>query len=105
MIGRASASVIAAGSSKASRPWAADEGNRELVADVDDVGAQGAGRERAVPHLLEPLLPLPEVDGHRDDLGAIGIGQPGDGDGRIEPARLCQHHALDAVGSVGHSAA
>jgi hypothetical protein len=52
-------SIIAAGSSAKARPSAAHQViARELVADVDDVGADGTG-ERAVADLLEPLLALP----------------------------------------------
>ena len=82
MSGRASVSVVAAGSSR-NRPTFRPRDQvvaGELVADVDDVRAHRAGRERAVADLLEPFLPLPEVDGDGDDLGAVGVGEPRDGD-------------------------
>ena len=110
MIGRASVSIIAVGSSR-NRPalQAADQVVAgELVADVDDVGAHGAGRERAVADLLEPFLPLSEVDGDRDNLGAIGIGQPRDGDRRYRarpPAPAPGARCRPPCGVSSHSVA
>ena len=69
---------------------------RELLADVEHVGADGAAGERAIAHVLE-LLPLTEVqrDGH--DLGAVFLGQPWNGDGGIEAAGIRQHDPVHQV--------
>src|SRR5262245_2359531 len=55
----------------------------ELVAGVQDVGADGTGRERTVAHLLE-LAPLAEIDRHRDHLGSVSLREPRDRHGTLE---------------------
>src|SRR4029453_14074255 len=45
---------------------------------VEHVRAHGATRERALANLLD-RSPLPEVDRHGDDLGAVPLGQPRNG--------------------------
>ena len=55
-----------------------DEPAREHVADVEHVRADGAGRERALAHLVQ-LAALAEIERDRDDLGAERLGQPRNG--------------------------
>ena len=77
---------------------------RELLAHVEHVRADGAGRQRAVADVLE-LLALSEVHRDGDDLGAVLLREPGDGDRRVEPAGVRQHdpfhHAAPRSLSIG----
>ena len=73
---------------------------RELLADVEHVRAHGAGRQRAVAHLLE-LRALPQVHRDRDDLGAVFLGEPRDGDRGVEAARIRQDDSFHDVRLLG----
>ena len=70
----------------------------ELLADVEDVCAHGSGGERAIADFLE-FAGLPEVQRDRDDVGVVGLGEPGNGDRRVEPSREGEHDA--AAGPTG----
>ena len=59
----------------------------ELLAHVEHVRADGAGRERPLAHRVQ-ILALAEVQRDADDLGAVRLGQPGHGDGRVQAARV-----------------
>ena len=57
----------------------------ELLAQIEHVRANGAGRQRAVAHLLE-LLALPEIHRHGDDLGVVLFLEPRNRHRRVQPA-------------------
>ena len=67
-----------------------DEIGDEPLARVDDVGPRRAGRHRArsTPSRSEPP---PTIDGQGHDLGVELLPQPGDGDRRVEAARVGEH--------------
>ncbi len=62
-----------------------DEVARELVAGVDDMGTDRAGRKRPVARRLKrrPLMEI-ESDGH--DLGVVALGQPRNRDRGVHAA-------------------
>src|SRR4029077_2098931 len=73
-----------------------DEVADEPVPRVDDVGARGSGADRAT---LDPVAqrPAADVDRQADDLAVVLLAQPGDGDGRIEPAGVGEDDLLHDV--------
>ena len=70
-----------------------DEVGHEALAGIDDVGARRAGRHRPLLDALAQRAAA-EVDGERDDLDAVLLLEPGDGDGRIESARIGEDDLL-----------
>ena len=62
----------------------------ELLASVDDVGAYRADGERPLPHVGQ-ILSLAEIERHRNDLGGVLFGQPGNRHRRVESARICKY--------------
>ena len=52
-----------------------DEVPHELLARVDDVGADRASRQRALANVGQ-LSPLAEVERHRHDFSLVSLGQP-----------------------------
>jgi hypothetical protein len=66
---------------------------RELVLHVQDVTADGAGRQRAFADGVE-FLPLAEVERDGDDLGIVALGQPGNRDRGVEAARVREDDSL-----------
>ena len=60
---------------------------RELFADVEHVGASGAGGQGAIAHRLE-LLALPEIDRDGHDLRGVLPGQPRNRNRGVEVAGI-----------------
>ena len=73
-----------------------DDVVHHLVHEVGDDQLAGAGLQRLFLQPLQ-LVGLPDVAGHRDDLGVvIVLLQPGDDDGRIQAAGIGEHDFFDA---------
>src|SRR5690606_13682946 len=68
----------------------------ELAAQVDRVGAYGAGGERLDARLLD-LLALADVGGEGHHLGAVRLLDPVEDHRGVEPARVGEHHLLDLL--------
>src|SRR6185436_5686945 len=65
----------------------------EVVASVDHLDLDGAGRDRALANCrLLTLRQLPNVDRARDDLNTPLLAHPAHRNRRIEPARVGEHH-------------
>ena len=79
-----------------------DEVGHEALAGIDDVGARRAGRHRPLLDALAQRAAA-EVDGERDDLGVVLLLEPGDGDRRIESARVGEDDLLHEYGTSGIS--
>src|SRR5262249_53898218 len=71
-----------------------DEVAGELLAQVVDVDAAGAGRGRPLADGVE-LLALAEVGAEGDDLAAVLLDQPAQNDRRVEPAAVGEHHLVE----------
>ena len=78
----------------------------ELLARVDRVAVDGADLARLALDGVVVLAGLAEVDGQRDDLGLVLVGDPLEHDARVEAARVQQQHAADLarMGEVGGGA-
>ncbi len=78
----------------------------ELLARVDRVALDGADLARLVLDGLVVLPGLAEVDGQRDHLGLVLVGDPLQHDARIEAAGVQQQHASDLalLGEIGGGA-
>ena len=74
------------------------EVGHEPLAGIDDVGARRAGRHRPLLDALAQRAAA-EVDGQRDHLGVVLLLEPGDGDGRIESARVGEDDLLHEYGT------
>ena len=66
----------------------------ELVLGVRDLGLDGTAGERALADDVQVLAALADVDGDGDDLGARLLGDPADGDGGVQTARVGEYDAL-----------
>ena len=75
-----------------------DELADEAVAAIDDVGAAGAGRERARGDAITQRVAT-EVDRQGHDLGVVLLLEPGHRDRCIQPARIGEHDLLHLVTS------
>ena len=62
-----------------------------LLAHVLHDGLDRADVERLLAHELEVLALLADVDGERDDVEVLLLGEPLDGDGGVEPAGVCEY--------------
>ena len=78
-----------------------DEVAHELLAQVVDVDRAGAAAAGLRLHRLE-LLPLAEVGAEGDDLGPVGLDQPGEDDGGIESSRVGEYDLLGIVFHIVH---
>ncbi len=65
---------------------------RELLAQVQDVGARGAERQRAIADRFE-IATLAEIQRDGDHLGAVRRLQPADPGRRVDAARVGEHDA------------
>ena len=74
-----------------------DEVGHEALAGVDDVGARGAGGHRPLLDALAQRAAA-EVDREGHDLDVELLAQPGDGDGRVESARVGEDDLLHESG-------
>ena len=66
----------------------------ELVLGVRDLGLDGTAGERALADDVQVLAALADVHGDGDDLGARLLGDPADGDGGVQAARVGEYDAL-----------
>ncbi|MGC0378431.1 hypothetical protein RKD28_005947 [Streptomyces sp. SAI-229] len=66
----------------------------ELVLGVRDLGLDGTAGERALADDVQVLAALADVDRNGDDLGARLLGDPADGDGGVQTARVGEYDAL-----------
>lgn len=66
----------------------------ELVLGVRDLGLDGTAGERALADDVQVLAALADVHGNGDDLGARLLGDPADGDGGVQAARVGEYDAL-----------
>ena len=83
-----------------------DEVGDEPLAGVDDVGARRAGRHRPRLDALAQRAAA-EVDRQGHDLDAVLLLEPGDGDGRVESARVGEDdlvHAGCGTSGIGSAA-
>ncbi len=72
-----------------------DEVADEPLPRIDDVGSRGAGADGSLLHAV-PERAATDVDRQADDLAVVLLSQPGDGDGRIEPAGVGEDDLLHA---------
>ena len=77
-----------------------DEVRGEPLAGVDDVGLGGAGAHRPPLDALAERAAA-DVDGQGDDLDAELLAEPGDGDRRVEPARVGEDDLVHDSASEG----
>ena len=78
------------------------EVGHEALAGIDHVGARRAGRHGPPLDALAQR-PAAEVDGQRHDLDPVLLLEPGDGDGRVESARVGEDdlvHASDGASEL-----
>ena len=73
-----------------------DEVGHEALAGVDDVGARRAGGHRPGFDALAQRAAT-DVDGQGHDLDVVLLLEPGDGDGRVEAARVGEDDLLHRV--------
>lgn len=66
----------------------------ELVLGVRDLGLDGTAGEGALADDVQVLAALTDVDRDGDDLGARLLGDPADGDGGVQTARVGEYDAL-----------
>ena len=66
----------------------------ELVLGVGDLGLDGTAREGALADDVQVLAALADVHRDGDDLGARLLGDPADGDGGVQSARVGEYDAL-----------
>ena len=66
----------------------------ELVLGVRDLGLDGTAGERALADDVQVLAALADVHRDGDDLGARLLGDPADGDGGVQTARVGEYDAL-----------
>lgn len=66
----------------------------ELVLGVRDLGLDGTAGERALTNDVQVLAALADIHGNGDDLGARLLGDPADGDGGVQAARVGEYDAL-----------
>src|SRR5205085_10196945 len=66
----------------------------ELVLGVGDLRLHRAAGERALADDVQVLAALADVHGNGDDLGARLLGDPADGDGGVQAARVGEYDAL-----------
>ena len=74
------------------RQWRRPSGRARCSRGRTRRGRRGRGRARRRPRAhgrgtSSSSRPLAEVDRHRDDLGAVALREPGDGDGALEAVR------------------
>lgn len=66
----------------------------ELVLGVGDLGLDRAAGQCPLADDVQVLAALADVHGHGDDLGAGLLGDPADGDGGVQSARVGEYDAL-----------
>ncbi len=69
----------------------ANSSRRSITCDADR-----ANRQRALADVVQ-FLPLSEVHRHRDDLGAVLLGEPWNGDRGVEAAGIRQNDAFHRI--------
>ena len=72
----------------------------ELVASVGDIRLDRAAIERALADHLKVLASLADIDGHGDDFGARGVGNPADSNRRVKTSRVGEDDAFGHEGST-----
>ena len=76
-----------------------DELTDELVTNIGDVRADGAGIEGALADFLK-VVDVAEVGGQGDDIVAVVLLDPSDGDGGIETAAVGEDDFVWHLGSL-----
>ncbi len=77
-----------------------DEIGHEALAGVHDIGARGPRGHRSFLD-ARAQRPAAQVHRERDDLDAVLLLEPGDGDGRIESARVGEDDLVHETGTSG----